>query len=130
MSLRGVSALRGASCCPEIHIFISSSGIFNIITADQTVSAFELDFLVFFRFGSTVDTRPCVSAGALQTLCGHFLREDGARILKSVSSCPGVSRHEQAHRLMASMGLFRLDDLSLWTQHSRTAGDTLISPGL
>ena len=39
MSLRGVSVLRGASCCPEIHIFISSSGIFNIITAAQTVSA-------------------------------------------------------------------------------------------
>ena len=51
----------------------------------RAVSAFELDFLVFFRFGSTVDTRPCVSAGALQTISGHFLREDGARILKSVS---------------------------------------------
>ena len=53
----------------------------------------------------------------------------------STVRCPGVSRHEQAHRLMASMGLFRLDDPSLWTQHSRTAGHTassfsLISPRL
>ena len=35
----------------------------------------------------------------------------------STVRCPGVSRHEQAHRLMASMGLFRLDDPSLWTDH-------------
>ena len=53
----------------------------------------------------------------------------------STVRCPGVSRHEEAHRLMASMGLFRLDDPSPSTQHSRTAGDTassfsLISPRL
>ena len=35
----------------------------------------------------------------------------------STVRCPGVSRHEQAHRLMASMGSFRLDDPSLWTDH-------------
>ena len=35
--------------------------------------------------GPSVDTRSCVSAGCLQTICGHFLREDGARILRSIS---------------------------------------------
>ena len=53
----------------------------------------------------------------------------------STVRCAGGCRHERAHRLMASMGLSRLDDLSLWTQHSRTARDTassssLISPRL
>ena len=44
--------------------------------------------------------------------------------------CAGGCRHERAHRLMASMGLSRLDDLSLWTQYSRTAGDTASSSSL
>ena len=53
----------------------------------------------------------------------------------STVRCAGGCRHERAHRLMASMGLSRLDDLSLWTPYSRTAGDTassssLISPHL
>ena len=44
--------------------------------------------------------------------------------------CAGGCRHERAHRLMASMGLSRLDDLSLRTQYSRTAGDTASSSSL
>ena len=37
------------------------------------------------RLVRTVDTRSCVSAGFLQSNCSHFLREDGARILRSIS---------------------------------------------
>ena len=44
-----------------------------------------LDFLEFCTFGPSVDTRSCVSAGCLQTSCGHFLREDVARVLRSIS---------------------------------------------
>ena len=53
-----------------------------------------------------------------------------SRLEHSTVRCPGVRWHEQAHRLMASMGLSRLDDLSLWTQYSRTAGDTVSSSSL
>ena len=48
----------------------------------------------------------------------------------STVRCAGGCRDERAHRLMASMGLSRLDDLSLWTQYSRTAGDRASSSSL
>ena len=48
----------------------------------------------------------------------------------STVRCAGGCRHERAHRLMASTGLSRLDDLSLWTQYSRTAGDRASSSSL
>ena len=52
-------------------------------------------------------------------------RPEHSRVLRA-----GGCRHERAHSLMASMGLSRLDDLSLWTQYSRTAGDTASSSSL
>ena len=72
--------------------------------------------------------------GLYRTMC-HPVFLACSRLEHSTVRCPRVSRHEQAHRLMASMGLSRLDDPSLWTEHSRTAGDTassssLISPRL
>ena len=42
----------------------------------------------------------------------------------SFKSSAGVRRHDQAHKLMASMRLTRLDSPSLWTSHSRSTGDT------
>ena len=104
----------------------------------------SIEFYVGSGTWGPLSTTPC--------LCGRAVRRSSQSWLQAVISperavqdnvspcfsgcsrpehsrvrCPGVSRHEQAHRLMASMGLSRLDDLSLCTEYSRTAGDTAAS---
>ena len=112
----------------------------------DVVSSLKLRFRTFKRLSTTL---PLSGSSTARTRIQLYFSPERAlhdnvspclfwlvcRPEHSTVRCAGGCRHERAHRLMASMGLSRLDDLSLWTQYSRTAGDTassssLISPHL
>ena len=114
--------LRSSTWAPLVFVVVLFAGLRSLVFRVGTLPAKCLvrpwihvprHFMVAFVHDNVP---PCFSG------CSRF-GHSGVR-------CAGGCRHERAHRLMASMGLSRLDDLSLWTQYSRTAGDTASSSSL